>query len=214
MPSRNERLKELSTLQTVVDAVLHMKPLDGFTDGELKKLLKKVSTDPPMELVWKLGLSSARNIVERMAASYALEAKKADKSGHKKDSKSLTRISGEYLRQAEADYSWDDLPEAKQAQHRETFQQAVLAYPYAPEEREDKLYNSEPPPDSRFKFGPLEGTLTELQRWTKMDRRTLQNRNGETGWWIQKVHARMYRIWFSNRTNYANANQEKLTKQG
>ena len=73
-------------------------------------------------------------------------------------------------------------------------------------------FDDDPPAESRFKHGALEGPLKSLARWMGIDQRTLAKHNGRTGWWIKKIHGRSYAAWFSTERNYAQANQKRLAE--
>jgi hypothetical protein len=68
----------------------------------------------------------------------------------------------------------------------------------------------DPPKDSRFKFGPLEGPLKSLAEWMGMDHRTIKRLNGQTSWWVKQVHGKKFAAWFSTQERYAAANQKRL----
>ena len=68
----------------------------------------------------------------------------------------------------------------------------------------------DPPKDSKFKFGSLEGPLKRLAEWMGMDHRTIKGLNGGTSWWVKKVHGKKFAAWFSTQEKYAVANQKRL----
>jgi hypothetical protein len=51
--------------------------------------------------------------------------------------------------------------------------------------------------------GPIEGTITQLKKWTGWSHRWLQNRNAKEVVWVQICHTTKYRIWFSSESDYA-----------
>jgi len=72
-------------------------------------------------------------------------------------------------------------------------------------------FTENPPADSKFEFGTLEGTLKELARWLHLDQRVLKEENG-TRWWIAKVHGKRWRIWFPNEHAYARAGARRAAE--
>jgi len=71
-------------------------------------------------------------------------------------------------------------------------------------------FADDPPKDGKFKFGPLEGPLKRLAEWMGMDHRTIKRLNGQTSWWVKRVHGKKFAVWFSTQDKYAAANQKRL----
>lgn len=71
----------------------------------------------------------------------------------------------------------------------------------------------DPPKDGRFRFGPLEGPIKDLSQWMAMDQRTIKRLNGETSWWVKKVHGKKFAAWFSTPERYAAANQKRIVAE-
>jgi len=72
-------------------------------------------------------------------------------------------------------------------------------------------FTEDPPAESEFRFGTLEGTLKELARWLHLDQRVLKEENG-TRWWIAKVHGKRWRIWFPNEQAYTRADARRAAE--
>jgi hypothetical protein len=74
-------------------------------------------------------------------------------------------------------------------------------------------FTEDPPPESEFEFGTLEGTLKELARWLHLDRRVLKDENGNR-WWIRKIHGKRWRIWFPNQQACVRAKARREAESG
>jgi hypothetical protein len=74
-------------------------------------------------------------------------------------------------------------------------------------------FDHDPPEDSKYKYGPLVGTLAHLSGCIGMDRRTLRNHNGTGGCWIRKIHNTKFAAWFSSQRAYSEANGKHLETQ-
>lgn len=68
----------------------------------------------------------------------------------------------------------------------------------------DRWFDS--PPNSehatRYRFGPISGQLKQLAVWIQQDHRTLGKYNGESFYYIQRVHSRLYDVWIDSETRY------------
>jgi hypothetical protein len=73
-------------------------------------------------------------------------------------------------------------------------------------------FSEDPPKDSRFRFGPLEGSLKDLAAWIGVDTRTLRTHNGQTSWWVKKEHGKNSLAWLSTQGKFATANQKRLAE--
>lgn len=76
----------------------------------------------------------------------------------------------------------------------------------------ESWFTNDPPNDSKYKYGPLQGTLAHLCRCIEMDRRTLGKHNGTGSVWVKKVHGKSFMAWFSSQLGYANANRRHLNE--
>jgi hypothetical protein len=74
-------------------------------------------------------------------------------------------------------------------------------------------FDTPPPEDSKFKFGPVEGQISKLAQWMNMDQRTLKTLNGRTSWWIQKLLRTNFAIWFSTDKKHAELNQKQMAEE-
>jgi len=81
--------------------------------------------------------------------------------------------------------------------------------PVGHEKTEYGWYISEPDPESKFKHGPLEGSLKDLALWSKRNKKTLRKHNGSS-WWIASKHHRDYSMWFTSHNSYTEANVKKV----
>jgi hypothetical protein len=60
-------------------------------------------------------------------------------------------------------------------------------------------FDSPPPPDSRFKHGPVSGQLHQLSQWIAAgEPRTLAKHNAQGIYYITKDHSRRFSVWFSS----------------
>jgi hypothetical protein len=73
-----------------------------------------------------------------------------------------------------------------------------------------RWFEQPPEHESKFRHGPVEGTLANLSEWLGIDARTLKIRNGKGDFYIQEVHKKLYRIWLVSQRRYAELNQKAL----
>jgi hypothetical protein len=77
----------------------------------------------------------------------------------------------------------------------------------------NQWFAEDPPVDSKFKYGPLEGPSKNIASWMEIGHRTLKKQNGRTSWWIKKVHGKSFAVWFSTQKRYAAANTNRLAAE-
>lgn len=84
-----------------------------------------------------------------------------------------------------------------------------------PDDSHSPWYACDPAPDSKYKHGPVTGTLTELTAWIDSPSQpTLRNQNGKSYWYIRRLMGRRYSVWFDNHRTFAEVNQRFLISQG
>ncbi len=65
----------------------------------------------------------------------------------------------------------------------------------------------EPEEGSKFKYGPLVGSLNSLARWTKRDPRTLRGKNTRVHWIKKGGHDKEWEMWFTSQHAFAQAEE-------
>jgi hypothetical protein len=65
-------------------------------------------------------------------------------------------------------------------------------------------YDTEPPADSRFTWGPIEGALKELTHRVGQREQWFRDYNG-TKIWVQGINSRKFKAWFNSHAMYAKA---------
>jgi rubrerythrin len=73
-------------------------------------------------------------------------------------------------------------------------------------------FSDEPPSDSPFRCGPLEGKLKDLARWMGMDQRTLKAHHRKASWWLKRVHGSQWLLWLSTQKKLAEVNGKRLAE--
>ena len=75
----------------------------------------------------------------------------------------------------------------------------------------DTWFTTAPEESGRYKHGPIEGTLKQLEQWLKAGSQpTLRKHNGQSWWYIRKLVGRRYAVWCDSQTKHAEANQRRL----
>jgi hypothetical protein len=76
-------------------------------------------------------------------------------------------------------------------------------------------FDSPPPPDSRFQFGPLSGQIQQLASWmANGDSRTLMKYNGRGSYYIMKDHGRRFSVWFSSSIKFEEVERRQHSEKG
>lgn len=73
-------------------------------------------------------------------------------------------------------------------------------------------YDHPPSPTAVFCHGPVEGNVKQFAGWLQVDERVVKARNG-LGWYVQKVHGRLFHVWFATEKLYAAVNAKCLAEK-
>ena len=79
-------------------------------------------------------------------------------------------------------------------------------------ETEQWWMDDDPEDESKYRYGPIKGSLLQLAAWNELDHRTLKTNNGRTGWHIVKEHGRSFRMWFSSQHVFMTANGRRISE--
>lgn len=68
----------------------------------------------------------------------------------------------------------------------------------------DWAFDEPPPPNSKWRHGPVTAPIAAIARALPVDYRTLQKWNGRSVW-IQRIHSRSYDVYFDSESRFVNA---------
>lgn len=100
-----------------------------------------------------------------------------------------------------------DVPSTQDGLLSEAKRRAVKA-PSRRQNRGGWAHEVRPPVDELSWIGPIEDTLKNLARYVGFDARTLTKMAQEGAFWVNRIHAKRYGIWFKNQSDYAKAKRE------